>query len=271
MQRGAPRRLRLAVALLEAAVPPLITTRALVFESTNGYQFSDFGFGVDLLVGYLLPLCGAIVLLLFVLGASSVPPKWFVPAATGLATGAFLCLAVEVLKTTLLLGETSGYGPGPGYWVLLAGFVVLAAACAVLVRRGGPAGRPAFAWDAGIIAAPLILAALVIAISQVLSHTTELVTFLTIHGPTTLLAAAGLVLAVLRLDREQSLAGLVAVTVFGVWLAWFLLVVPQELVGDSAVVTVACLVAVVLAAHGAQFWRRRSSVRHASVPTRDRR
>jgi hypothetical protein len=272
-QGRAPRRLRLPVALLEVAVLPLITTRALEFESTNGYQFSDFGFGVDLLVGYLLPLCGAIVLLLFVLGvSSSVPPDWFVPAATGLATGAILCVAVEVLSTTtLLVAMTSGYRPGPGYWVLLGGFVVLAAAGSVLLGRGGLAGRPAFARDAGTVAAPLVLVALAVAVSRVPGDLTDVDYWLTFYGPMTLLAGLGLVLTVLQLDRRQSLAGLVALTVFGVWLGWFLLVVTPVLMGDPGVVTVACLVAVVLAAHGAQFWRRRGSVGDASVPTGGRR
>jgi hypothetical protein len=276
-QRRPTRRLRLSVALLAAAVLLLVTARALVFESTNGYHLSDFGFGLDLLVAYLLPLCGGIVLLLLVLrGAASVPPDWLVPAATGLAAGVFLCVAVEVLRTTLLLGTTSGYGPGPGYWALLAAFVVLAAACGLLLGRGGLAGRPAFAWDTGTIAAPLILAALAIAITQVVDYMSKLAPFLTIHGPMALLAATGLLLAVLRLDREQSLASLVAITLFGGWLACFLLVVPQQvvpqdLVSDHAVVTVECLVAIVLAAHGAQFLRRRGSVRHGAVPTEDRR
>jgi hypothetical protein len=191
----------------------LLVSRLVVFEAANGYHVVDIGYATATWVlGVVVPLVAASQLLI---ARAGVP--WAIASVVGLVTGTLLTQVDQVLVTTSFFVDTdTAYRPGPGWWLALLGTVLLMACVVLLVRR------PRFREWNGVQRnwrAALGAVVLVGALMAWLSAFRDFYLWFPANGTAFLMAAVALPVAVLALNGAQRLAALVAVTVFGVWLA----------------------------------------------------
>jgi hypothetical protein len=254
---------KLLLALLLVAGVLLTVSRFLVFEATNGYHAVNAGWpNGNFVIQVLLPLvvaCGAL------LAAARRPAA---PAlAVGIAAGITLNLVAQLLMSlAVFLDPDVGYQPGPAWWLILVAAVVLGAgvvAVVALTSLRTPVHRRRDRWA--------VAGASLVVLSGVLWALAPPVTV--DFGPWEFVQFAGLLLclaclpvAVLRLNRDQRVLGLAAVTTTGVWLAAAgveaLIVMPS---GFQAGALAATLVATLLQLAGAWVGQRRTSPADAAA------
>jgi hypothetical protein len=201
------------LALIAVAGALLLLSRFLIFESTYASRVTDIGIPWQTwLIGAGLPLLVAGQMLIL-RGTEA----WTLAFAGGLVAGA----ALSQLDLVLASGGYSAdpdtdETPGPGWWVQLAGTVVLIACVVVLLRSPVLRDRPGLRRDwRAVVAAVLVIAALV----AWLEVYGDYWVWFAQNEPVLLLAAVCLPMALLGLSPAQRLFGLVAVSVFGLWVA----------------------------------------------------
>ena len=204
-----PTRLVLALILTGGALQVL--SRFLVFDAESGNRAADSGLATPpWLLFVALPLLAACQLLI-----AQRRDVWAPALSGGLLTGAALCQLDQSLAVTgyALHPDTSG-SPGPGYWAAILGTIVLLVAAGVVLRAPGLRDRPPLrrGWP-GLVGSIAVLALLVIRLKAFSGVWMGFV----INEPAYLLAAACLAVTALRLNREQRILGLTAVTIFGPW------------------------------------------------------
>jgi hypothetical protein len=137
-----------------------------------------------------------------------------------------------VLGTALVLTETSIYwadrfvderdslAPGPALGFLFLGWAVVVGAAVAGVTRSGLGVKAAARADWGIVCALVVVVCLVVAMAGVSAAENPWV-WLRNNAGLLLLGLAALPPCLLRLRRDQAVAGLVAVTVLAFWLVYF--------------------------------------------------
>jgi hypothetical protein len=195
-----------------------------------------------------------------------------VAVATGLAAGVTLTVTGQFVSSGgLFLDPDVGYRPGPGWWLLLVGALVLATGVAAIVSRPSFRARPVLRRDrVAMIAAVAVAASVACWVFVVHSVPLDVGWWLYVKAPGLLLAAACLPLTVLRLDRRMRCVGLVAVTTCGLWLLALLGEAARDPIAElgpgAALAGVAAVVASLAAAYVAQLVRRQDRDRHATRP-----
>jgi hypothetical protein len=217
----------LVLALVVFSGLPLTLSRLLYFESSSpdtADEFSESTASWTLVI--VLPLVAAAVLL----AAGARFPR-LLPVAGGLVIGESLVLAESAgFWTFWFIDNSDSNTAGPAFWWLVVGAAVVVAAGVLTVTRTPLAGRPGTRTPDWRFAAALLV---VIAAAISLDGGPESYSFpgwVSNSVGTLLLGAVALPLTLLRLRRDQRLAALVAVPLFGVWLVWFPL---TELLSDS--------------------------------------
>jgi hypothetical protein len=253
---------------LVVAFALLVGSRSVVFESVNDYRAVDLGWSTfEFLVGMSLPLLLAIALVLVRRRRSMT-----VAVATGLAAGVTLTLTGQLVSSAgLFLDPDVGYRPGPGWWLLLVGALVLAAGVAAIVSRPPFCARPVLRQDrVAMIAAVVVAASVACWVFVVHSIPLDIGWWLHVKAPGLVLTAACLPLAVLRLDRRMRCVSLVAVTTCGLWLVALLEEAIREPIAElrpgAALAGLAAVVASLAAVYVAQLVRREDRDRHATRP-----
>jgi hypothetical protein len=205
---------------------PLTLSRLLYFESSSPQtadQFSESTLPWTLLI--VLPLVASVALL-----AAGVRFPRLLPVGGGLLIGEALVLTENAGFWTFYIADNDSYHAGPALWCLVIGAAVVVAAAVLAARRTSLAGRPGTRSPDWRFAAALLV---VVAAAISLDGGPESYSFLgwvANSVGTLLLAAFALPLTLLRLRRDQRVAALVAIALFGVWLLWFPI---SELVSDS--------------------------------------
>jgi hypothetical protein len=199
------------LALIALVGALLLLSRFLVFEGTYAQRVTDIGVPwLSWLIGAGLPLLGAAQLLL--LRGTEAPT---IAVVGGLVAGTALSQLDLVLASAgWWVDPDTDEQAGPGWWVQLAGTVVLIAFVVVLLRSPVLRGRPGPRSDwRAVIALLIIVAALVAWLDAYRDY------WLLAAGvePALLLAAVCLPLAALALSPPQRVFGLVAVSVLGAW------------------------------------------------------
>jgi hypothetical protein len=251
---------------LVVAFAVLVGSRSVVFESVNDYRAVDLGWSTfEFLVGMSLPLLLAITLVLVRRRRSMT-----VPWATGLAAGVTLTLTGQFVSSAgLFLDPDVGYRPGPGWWLLLVGALVLATGVAAIMSRPSFRARPVLRQDrVAMIAAVVVAASVACWVFVVQSIPLDVGWWLYVKAPGLLLTVACLPLAVLRLDRRMRCVSLVAVTTCGLWLLALLEEAIREPVVElrpgAALAGLAAVVASLAAVYVAQLVRREDRRREAA-------
>jgi hypothetical protein len=247
--RGAPGQV-LGLVVLSAL--PLTLSRLLSFESSTPYTadgFSESTLPWTLLI--VLPLVVAAGLL----AARTGLPR-FQPAALGLVLGAGLVLIENAAFWSFYFFENrASYVVGPALVALVIGAAVVGAAGVVVLVRSSVAGRAPVRTDWRILCAAVVVACAFVTIAAG-PETSTASAWLAAYVGTLILAAAALPVTLLRLRGDQRAAGLVAVTLFGLWSVYFPvreLLAPMLSVRPSVWVTeTACVVVTVLACYVAQ-------------------
>jgi hypothetical protein len=247
--RGAP---VLVLALVVLSSLPLTLSRLLSFESSTPYTadgFSESTLPWTVLV--VLPLVVAAGLL----AVRAHLPR-LQPVALGLVLGAGLLLVeTAAFWFFFFYDNRASYVVGPALWSLGVGAVLVAAAGVVVLTRSSVAGRAPARIDWRALCAVVVVAAAFITIASG-QETSTGAAWLASHEGTLLLAAAALPLTLLRLRGDQRTAGLVALTLFGLWSVYFPvreLVAPMLGLEPSVwVVEIACVVVTVVACCVAQ-------------------
>jgi hypothetical protein len=208
-----PPQLALPLSLVLLGGVLLLLSRFLVFESTYGYLATDIGVHwVSWLIGAGLPLLVAFQLLV----ARSTHAN-----AVALAGGLVAGTAVGQLDLVLATGsywrhpDTSEL-PGPGWWATLLGALVLFGCAVLLLRQPALRARPGLRSDWRAFGGVLLVAGGLVAWLTALRAAWPWSTY---NEPALMLAAVGLPVVVLDLNRAQRLFGLAAVTVFASWVA----------------------------------------------------
>ena len=217
----------LVLALVVLSGLPLTLSRLLTFESSapnTADQFSESTLPWAMLI--VLPLVASVALL----AAGGRFPRT-VPVAAGLVVGEGLVLLEHAgFWSFWFIDNNDSYDAGPAFWCLVLGAVVVAAAGVVVVIRPPLAGRPGLrSPDWRFAAALLVVIAAVISLDGG-PESDSVSGWISNSIGTLLLGAFALPLTLVRLRRDQRLAALVAVSLFGVWLLWFPI---SELVSDS--------------------------------------
>jgi len=217
----------LVLALVVLSGLPLTLSRLLAFESSapnTADQFSETTLPWSLVI--VLPLVASVALL----AAGARFPR-AVPVAAGLVVGEGLVLLENAgFWSFWFIDNNDSYDAGPALWCLVLGAVVVAAAGVVAVIRPPLAGRPGVrSPDWRFAAALLVVIAAVISLDGG-PESYSVSGWISNSIGTLLLGAFALPLTLVRLRRDQRLAALVAVSLFGVWLLWFPI---SELVSDS--------------------------------------
>jgi hypothetical protein len=127
-----------------------------------------------------------------------------------------------VFWAAFFIEENDSYYPGAAVWSLFAGAAVVIAAGVVVLTRTPIGTRPALANDWRIGAALVALGAVVVAMATVSEAESPWI-WLENNAELIVLGVAGLALTLTRLRRDQALAGLVAVSVLGYWLLYYMI------------------------------------------------
>lgn len=213
------------LALVVLSALPLTLSRLLAFEANypTADAFSESTVPWTLLV--VLPLAAAAGLLT---ARSRVP--WALPLAFGLILGAALVLVEHaVFWVFFFIENRSSYTVGPALWLLVVGAAVVAAAGVVVLTRSALSGRPLVRTDWRVACALVVVACLVWFLVSGPDVDAGSWWFALYEG-TLLLGAVALAITVVWLRADQRIAALVAVTIFGLWSAYFIvreLVQPQ--------------------------------------------
>jgi hypothetical protein len=241
--------------LVIAAGVLLVASRAVVFEAVNQYRAASIGFGTAAwALGIGLPVLASAVLVV-----APLDRRRALPLVAGLLLGAALALVDQsVTALAFFVDDDHGYSPGPGWWLSLAGLLLVL----VAVLRAGSAARhlPETRSDwAATLGLVVVLAALALWVSRFYPDQGLWVPPL---APGVLLALVCLPVAVLAWHDVQRRTGLVAVTVYGT----YVVAGQVQLIAEGstwtgtpdAVVAVGCAVVMVGAAHVCQRLRPRS-------------
>lgn len=205
------------VVLAVLGLVPLTLVQVLHLESS--YPFSAHAFGLPLpawVLAVLLPLAAGALLLLL-------RDRWprGEAVAHGLVLGAGLVLVeATVFWTSFFADPNVSYQPGPALWAVYAGAAIVVVDCVVVLTRSPLAGRPAPRRDWRLACALVVLVSAAVSVGSV-SATNGWDWLQGAVGPV-VLGLAALAVTVLRVRRDQAVAGLVAVVVLGFWLAYLL-------------------------------------------------
>ena len=136
------------------------------------------------------------------------------PVIAGLLVGASLVTTQNVVTYGAQLLYSPYLAPGPTWWTLLLGFVLVAPASVAVLRRPPLTAKVAVRWDWRLIGT------LVVIVCAIISMATQSVggafwLQVAILFPTVLLGAIAVCLTVLRLNGSQRVAALVAVSAVG--------------------------------------------------------
>jgi hypothetical protein len=203
------------LALVVAGGVLQVLSRFTVFDRVNGQTAEGAGIPTSAWVlGVGLPLVMA--LLLFVVREGT---GWTGPLAAGLVLGAVVCQLDQALGSlAFFLDPDDSQGPGPAWWLAVAGTAALISSVVVSARALLIAPAVRRDWRA-VVGVLVVLAALV---AWLQAFSGFWVWFAGVESGL-LLAALCLPLSGLSLSGAQRLAGLAAVTVFGAWLVAFAL------------------------------------------------
>jgi hypothetical protein len=131
-------------------------------------------------------------------------------------------VVVENASFWLLFFVTNGdsYPPGPALLWLVLGAAVVAAAGVLVLIRSSVAGRPTVRAGWRVACALVVVAA---AVWELVAgpETFSVSEWFSAYIGTLILAAAALPLTLLRLRGDQRTAGLVVITLFGLWSVYF--------------------------------------------------
>jgi hypothetical protein len=191
----------------------LVLSRVWVFESYDHYLASSYGYStLQWVLGVGLPVLVGSALLV----ARTERPR-IVGLAVGLLAGAVIGLIDEAVTSVvrMLDEDLSLDDAGPAWWSSFVGLLLLAA-CVVLLASRPPLRRaPSIRGDwPAVLGAVLVLAGLAGWISRFAPDAGWVFLY---NCQALLLAASCLAVVLLRLDPQQRIAGLAAVTAAGAW------------------------------------------------------
>jgi hypothetical protein len=214
IRRDAP---AVVLALVVLSALPLTLSRLLTFETDypTADAFSESTIPWTLFV--VLPLVAAAGLL-----AARARLPWALPVAFGLVLGSGLVLVEHAVYWVFYFIENrSSYTVGPALWFLVLGAAVVAAAALVVLIRSPLAGRASVRTD-WRVACALVVAASVAWFVVSGPETYTLPWWIALYEGTLLLGAAALAITLSWFRWEQRVAALVAITLFGLWSAYFI-------------------------------------------------
>jgi hypothetical protein len=203
--------------LVALSALPLTLSRLLTFETDypTADAFSESTVPWTLFV--VLPLVAATGLL-----AGRARLSWALPVAFGLVLGTGLVLVEHaVFWVFFFIENRSSYSVGPALWFLVLGAAVMAAAGVVVLIRPPLAGRAPVRTD-WRVACALVVAGSVVWFLVSGPETSALPWWIALYEGTLLLGAAALAITLSWFRSEQRVAALVAITLFGLWSAYFI-------------------------------------------------
>ncbi|MET0765178.1 MAG: hypothetical protein ABWY29_09955, partial [Blastococcus sp.] len=256
------------LALIGVSGGLLLLSRFLIFEGTYAQRVTDIGVPWQTwLIGAGLPLLVAGQMLIL-RGTEA----WTVAFAGGLVAGAALSQLDLVLASAGYWADPdTDETPGPGWWVQLAGTIVLVACVVVLLRSTVLRGRPGRRHDWRAVAGALLVIG---ALAAWLSAYSDYWVWFAQNEPALLLVAVCLPFTVLDLSPAQRLFGLVAVTILGLWVAagpiWDLVTDSLPVDARAAVVSLVSAFCSVAGCYLAQVPVRRRSARPTGEAARPR-
>jgi hypothetical protein len=203
--------------LVVLSAVPLTLARVLNFESSYPFTAGEFGTPVvPWALAVIVPLAvGALLLVL--------RKRWprGSAAGSGLVLGAGLVLSETSLFWIAFFNDpNNSYDTGPALWSLFAGWVVVVAAGVVLIRSP-LAGWTGIRTDWRLACALAAVVAVAVASSAV-SEAENPWIWIQNNVGLVILGLAALAVTVVRLRADQAVAGVIAVTVLGFWLVYFL-------------------------------------------------
>jgi hypothetical protein len=205
------------LALVVLSALPLTLSRLLTFETDypTADAFSESTIPWTLFV--FLPLAAAAGLL-----AARARLPWALPVAFGLVLGSGLVLVEHAVYWVFYFIENrSSYSVGPALWFLVLGAAGVAAAGVVVLMRSPLAGRAPVRTD-WRVACGLVVVACVVWFLGSGPETSTLPWWIALYEGTLLLGAAALVITLSWFRREQRVATLVAISIFGLWSVYFI-------------------------------------------------
>ena len=207
-----------AFGLVVLSALPLTLARLLYAETSNPYTFDAyFETTVPWTLAVVVPLVLAALMMLV---RSRLP--WALPPAVGLLVGAAAVLTEDsVFWAAFFVQQRSSYHPGPALWSLVAGWAVVVGAVVVVLSRTPFGMRGTIARDWQLVCALVVLVSVVVAMATV-SGAESLWVWIGNNAAPVTLGVLALGLTLFRLRRDQAVAGLVAVSVLGFWLLYFL-------------------------------------------------
>ena len=250
----------LVLVLVALSALPLTLYRLLSFET--GYpatadSFSESTGPWTMLI--VLPLVAAAGLL-----SARARLPWALPVAFGLVLGAGLVLVEHAAYWVFFFIENrSSFTVGPALWMLVLGAALVAAAGVVVLTRSSLAGRAPVRSD-WRVACALVVAACAVWFLVAGPETYTVPWWIALYEGTLLLGAAALPVTLLWLRSDQRTAALVAITLFGLWSAYFIVreLVDPKLDVDASVwrVELVSVVLTLLACWAAQAGQARPDV-----------
>jgi hypothetical protein len=189
---------------------------------------------------------------------------WALPLAFGLVLGAGLVLVEHAAYWVFFFIENrSSFTAGPALWMLVLGAALVAAAGVVVLTRSSLAGRAPVRSD-WRVACALVVAACAVWFLVAGPETYTVPWWIALYEGTLLLGAAALPVTLLWLRSDQRTAALVAITLFGLWSAYFIVreLVDPHLDADASVwrVELVTVVLTLLACWAAQAGQARPDV-----------
>jgi hypothetical protein len=203
------------LALVLAAGALLVLSRLFPYDAANSYYAGDVGYPTPpWVLGVVLPLVAAIQLVLL-RGTRDLRAL----IAVGLIGGVTLISVEQVLATTTLAADpdTGVNAGGAGWWLALLGTVVLLACLAVVARRGALRAGPGVAGTWRTLLGVVMVGG---ALFGWLAAFGDFYLWWPANIAGLLMAAVALPVVVLGLNRAQRVAALVAISLFGVWIAF---------------------------------------------------
>jgi hypothetical protein len=223
----------LVLALVVLSALPLTLSRLLHFETSypdTADTFNESTGPWTMLI--VLPLVAAAGLL-----SARARLPWALPVAFGMVLGAGLVLVEHAaFWVFFFIQNRSSYTAGPALWMLVVGAAVVAAAGVVVLARSSLAERAPVRTD-WRVACALVVAACVVWFLVSGPETDTLPWWIAMYEGTLLLGAAALPVTLLWLRSDQRMSALVAITLFGLWSAYFIVreLVDPELDVDPSV------------------------------------